>query len=105
MLVPHRTNDWRRPGHDMPTPQEILAELKNIKYPGFTRDIASFGMVKDIEVAHAGVTILLTTASAQPEMLAQIAAEVERVVGAMPGVPAVKVEIQRAAAPPPMAAS
>jgi ATP-binding protein involved in chromosome partitioning len=89
----------------MPNPQEILAELKKVKYPGFTRDIASFGMVKDIEVAHAGVTILLTTASAQPEMLAQIAAEVERVVGAMPGVPAVKVEIQRAAAPPPMAAS
>jgi ATP-binding protein involved in chromosome partitioning len=89
----------------MPNPQEILAELKKVKYPGFTRDIASFGMVKDIEVAHSGVTILLTTASAQPEMLAQIAAEVERVVGAMPGVPAVKVEIQRAAAPPPMAAS
>ena len=42
----------------MPTPQEILAELKNIKYPGFSRDIVSFGMVKDIEVAHAGITVI-----------------------------------------------
>ncbi len=44
----------------MPTPQEILAELKKIKYPGFSRDIVSFGMIKDIEVAHAGITVILT---------------------------------------------
>ena len=40
----------------MPSPQEILSELKKIKYPGFSRDIVSFGMIKDIEVASAGVT-------------------------------------------------
>jgi len=88
----------------MPNPQEILAELKKIKYPGFTRDIVSFGMVKDIEVANVGVTVFLTTASAKPEAVAQIAGEVERIVGMMPGVPAVKVEIERAMAPPAMAA-
>jgi ATP-binding protein involved in chromosome partitioning len=87
----------------MPNPQEILAELKKIKYPGFTRDIVSFGMVKDIEVAHAGVTVVLATASSKPEVLAQIADEIERVVSAMPGVPGVKVEIERATPPPPMA--
>ena len=37
--------------YNMPTPNEILAELKKIKYPGFSRDIVSFGMIKDIEVA------------------------------------------------------
>ena len=41
----------------MPSPNEILAELRKVKYPGFTRDIVSFGIVKDIEVAYAGVTV------------------------------------------------
>ena len=36
----------------MPTPNEILVELKKVKYPGFTRDIVSFGMVKDIEIGY-----------------------------------------------------
>ena len=34
----------------MVTPQQVLEELKKVKYPGFARDIVSFGMVKDIEV-------------------------------------------------------
>ena len=29
---------------------QILELLKTVKYPGFNRDIVSFGMVKDIEV-------------------------------------------------------
>jgi ATP-binding protein involved in chromosome partitioning len=89
----------------MPSPQEILAELKKVRYPGFTRDIVSFGMVKDIEIAHAGVTVILTTASAKPEALAQISSEVQRTVGAMPGVPAVTVEVEQTAPPPRAAAA
>ena len=89
----------------MPTPQEIQAVLKRVKYPGLTRDIVSFGMVKDIEVAHAGITVILTaSAAAKPEVIAHIVSEVEQIVAAMPGVPAVKVEIERAS-PAPMAAT
>jgi ATP-binding protein involved in chromosome partitioning len=83
----------------MPTPQEILTELKKVRYPGFTRDIVSFGMIKDIEVAHAGVTVFLTTTAAKPEVLAQVSSDIERTVGAMAGVPAVRVEIEQAAPP------
>jgi ATP-binding protein involved in chromosome partitioning len=88
----------------MPSPQEILAELKKVKYPGFTRDIVSFGMIKDIEVASNGVTVILSTASTKPELVAQVSAEVKRAVAAMAGVPAVKVEIDQAP-PPRMAAA
>ena len=38
----------------MPTPQEILEDLKQIRYPGYTRDIVSFGIVRDIEIATTG---------------------------------------------------
>ena len=87
----------------MPTPQEILAELKKIKYPGFSRDIVSFGMIKDIEVAHAGITVILTAPAAKPEVVGSIAAEIEKTIAAMPGATAIKIEIE--AAPPPKVAS
>jgi ATP-binding protein involved in chromosome partitioning len=80
----------------MPSPNEILAELKKVKYPGFTRDIVSFGIVKDIEVATADVTVMLSMASAKPEVVEKIAADVKATVAAMPGVPAVKIQIEQA---------
>src|SRR5215469_2542092 len=91
--------------HPMPSPNEILAELKKVKYPGFTRDIVSFGIVKDIEVAHAGVTVMLGVASAKPEVAEKIAAEVKAAVAAMPGVPAVKIQIEQAPQPAQRAAA
>ncbi|HKN01631.1 MAG TPA: Mrp/NBP35 family ATP-binding protein [Candidatus Binataceae bacterium] len=89
----------------MPSPNEILAELKKIRYPGFSRDIVSFGMVKDIEVAFSGVTVTLTAASAKPEVVDKIVGEVRTAVGAMPEVPAVEVRIERLADTAPRAAT
>ncbi|MBV8843339.1 MAG: P-loop NTPase, partial [Bryobacterales bacterium] len=84
----------------MPTPQQIVQELKKVRYPGFTRDIVSFGIIKDVEVAQPGVTVIVTaTPATKPETLAEISAAIEQAVGAMPGVPAVKVEIERSAPP------
>jgi ATP-binding protein involved in chromosome partitioning len=83
----------------MPTPNEILTELKKIKYPGLTRDIVSFGMVKDIEVGHRGVTVILTAPAAKPEVIGQIVGEVRKSVAAMEGVPAVEVNVEQAPAP------
>ena len=89
----------------MPSPHEILTELKKIKYPGFTRDIVSFGMIKDIEVGYAGVTVYITAVSAKPEIVTSVVAEVQRLVSAMPGVPAVKIEIEQPERPPAAAAA
>src|SRR5271165_6059478 len=89
----------------MPSPNEILAELKKVKYPGFTRDIVSFGIIKDIEVAYAGVTVSLAMASAKPEVVEKIVAEVKATVAAMPGVPGVKVQFEQPAATAPRAAA
>ncbi|MBF6567758.1 MAG: Mrp/NBP35 family ATP-binding protein [Candidatus Binataceae bacterium] len=87
----------------MPTPNEILTELKKIKYPGFTRDIVSFGMIKDIEVAHHGVKIILNPPAAKPELIVQIVDNIKQAVTAMGGVPAVEVTVEKA--PPPRAAA
>jgi ATP-binding protein involved in chromosome partitioning len=82
----------------MPTPQEILAELKKVRYPGFTRDIVSFGIIKDVEVAQPGITVIVSASpSTKPETLAQISADIERTVGAMAGVRSIKVEVEQTA--------
>lgn len=43
---------------------DILNALKTVKYPGYSRDIVSFGLVKDIHAhdGHVAVTLELTTA-------------------------------------------
>src|SRR5229473_769260 len=87
----------------MPTPNEILVELKKVKYPGFTRDIVSFGMVKDIEIAYKGVTVTLSAPSANAEVAAQIVEDVRRTVAAMRGIPAVDVHMEQPARTPKMA--
>ena len=73
----------------MVTPQQVLEELKKVKYPGFARDIVSFGMVKDIEVGSHGVNVMLAPTTAREEIVQQIRAAVVATVAQMPGVPAV----------------
>ncbi len=77
----------------MPSPNEILAELKKVKYPGFTRDIVSFGLVKDIEVGHAGVSVVLGAVSAKPDVVKAVIEEIRKTVVAM-GVANVQVEVE-----------
>lgn len=50
----------------MPDQSDILNVLKTIKYPGYSRDIVSFGLVKEIQVDGdaVGVLIELTTPNA-----------------------------------------
>ncbi len=87
----------------MPNPQEILAELKKIKYPGFSRDIVSFGMIKDIEVAHAAISVILTAPTAKPEVIEAISADIKQTVAAMAPDFALKIEVEQA--PPPKVAA
>lgn len=82
----------------MPTPQELLERLKAVKYPGFSRDIVSFGVVRDIEVASTGVTVVLQPTSADETVAATIEQNVRQLIEAMSDV-AGPVTIQRVAAP------
>jgi len=84
----------------VPSPQDVLERLKKVPYPGFTRDIVSFGMVKDIEISSSAVTVHLAPSTAQQDVLDRIEAAVRDAVASMAGVPA-HVEIVRAAPPPP----
>ena len=46
---------------------QILDQLKQINYPGFNRDIVSFGMVKDVVIDQSTITIVLAISSSNEE--------------------------------------
>jgi len=48
---------------------QILHQLKSVNYPGFNRDIVSFGMVKDILIDHKTITIMLSISSQNEDLL------------------------------------
>ena len=78
--------------------EEIQNALKSVKYPGFSRDIVSFGLVKEISAANGAVSVALQLTSPNPEAAQQIKAEAERVLKALPGANHVHVEVRQPAA-------
>ena len=84
-----------------PTPTELLETLKGVPYPGFTRDIVSFGVVRDIEVSSTGVTVKLAPSTAKEDVIQQIEAAVRAALVAVPGVGAVAIAREQAPAASP----
>ena len=79
----------------MPTQDQIKNSLKAIKYPGYSRDIVSFGLVKEVAVQGGAVNVTLALTTHQPDVAAQIKAESERVLRSIEGVNTVFVEVQQ----------
>ena len=55
---------------------QILEKLKTINYPGFNRDIVSFGMVKDVIIDNSIITIMLSISSQNEEKKNQLVKQV-----------------------------
>ena len=81
--------------------EAIQNALKAVKYPGFSRDIVSFGLVKEIAIVNGAVRVVLQFTSANPDAARQIKGEVERVLSNFPGVNQIHVEMHQPAAQAP----
>lgn len=59
----------------MATLQEsaVLEVLRSVKYPGYSRDIVSFGLVKGVQIDGSAVGVLLELTAPNPEIGRQIA--------------------------------
>ena len=55
---------------------QILEQLKQINYPGFNRDVVSFGMVKEVVIDKNIVTIILAISSSNEEKKNQLVQEI-----------------------------
>jgi ATP-binding protein involved in chromosome partitioning len=78
--------------------EEIQNALKSVKYPGYSRDIVSFGLVKEISVANGAVSVTMQLTSPNPEAAQQIKVESESVLKNLSGVNHVHVEVRQPAA-------
>src|ERR1035437_4099498 len=74
--------------------EAIQTALKAVHYPGYSRDIVSFGMVQEISTANGKVSVILQLPSTNPETAQQIKADTERVLNALPGMSDLHVEVR-----------
>jgi ATP-binding protein involved in chromosome partitioning len=84
------------------TEDQVRQTLSTVKYPGFTRDIVSFGLVKGIHVEGNDVTVQMALTTADARVPQEIKEESERALAALPGVGkvAVKIDIHAPAGTP-----
>ena len=59
---------------------EILHQLKSVNYPGFNRDIVSFGMVKEILVDHKTITVMLSISSKNEEKKTELIKTIQETI-------------------------
>jgi ATP-binding protein involved in chromosome partitioning len=79
--------------------EQVKNALKSVKYPGFTRDILSFGLVKSIDVDNGQVKVQLALATNDPNIPAAIKNDAERALRSIEGIRSAKVLIDIHAPP------
>lgn len=79
--------------------EKIKEALKTVKYPGFSRDIVSFGLVKGIEERDGNVVVQLALATNDPAVPQTIKNEAESVLRGLAGIREAKVRIDIHAPP------
>ena len=86
------------------TDTEIKAQLQQVKYPGFSRDIVSFGLVRSAGFIDGTAKVALVLTTSDPKIPLHLKAEVDKCLRALPGVREVIIDISvqpvRAAAVP-----
>jgi ATP-binding protein involved in chromosome partitioning len=85
------------------TESQVREKLAEVRYPGFSRDIVSFGLVKGVRVLGGDITVQMALTTADPRIPQQIKEESEAALRGIPGVgqAVVRIDIQ---APPKTAA-
>jgi ATP-binding protein involved in chromosome partitioning len=84
----------------MITETQVRDALRTVKFPGYSRDIVSFGLVKEITATADAVSVSIQMTSANPEAALQIKADSEGVLKALPGVKSVHVDVKASAQSP-----
>jgi ATP-binding protein involved in chromosome partitioning len=76
------------------TEDAVRDQLRRVRYPGFSRDIVSFGIVKAIEIAPNGRDVVLQfqIATNQPKVAQQLKEEAGAALRELPGIGDVRLE-------------
>ncbi len=84
----------------MPDEQSVRQTLSTVKYPGFSRDIVSFGLIEQINVDGGRVEVLISFATRDAKVPEQIDKEARAALEAMDGVEEVRLEFDIKEPPP-----
>ena len=86
------------------TSDEIKEHLKQVKYPGFSRDIVSFGLVRSAALADGTAKVSLAITTNDPKVPRLLQAEVDKCLRVLPGVKNTEIDIAVQAVRAPTAA-
>jgi ATP-binding protein involved in chromosome partitioning len=81
------------------TESTVLDRLKLVKFPGYSRDIVSFGLVKEIKLSGGDVLVRLAVATSNPAVPEAIKRDAENAVSAAPGVTSTRIVIDISSPP------
>jgi len=79
--------------------EQVKKRVEVCEYPGFTRDIISFGLVKSIQIDNGDVKVQLALATNDPNIPATIKIDAERALRTIEGIRSAKVLIDIHAPP------
>ena len=78
----------------MPTQEQVLEALKKVRFPGLSRDIVSFGFVRDVKIEGGTVSFTVHFQTENPSVGEQIVRDAEKAVSALEGVEKVNVHLE-----------
>jgi ATP-binding protein involved in chromosome partitioning len=73
--------------------QTLRDALRRVRYPGFSRDIVSFGLVKEIRVDGESIFVQLVLTTAEPAVARQIRDEAQAALAGVGGVGRVEIKV------------
>jgi ATP-binding protein involved in chromosome partitioning len=83
------------------TEEKVLEVLRTVKFPGLSRDIVSFGFIKDLAVGGGNVSFRLEIMTESPRAAEEIRRDATEKLRALPGVNAVTIRLDVAPPGPP----
>lgn len=89
------------------TEEKVLEVLKGVKFPGLSRDIVSFGFIKDLTVGGGNVSFRLEIITESPRAAEEIKRDATEKLRSLPGVSAVtiRLDVQQPGPMPPRGAA
>jgi ATP-binding protein involved in chromosome partitioning len=89
------------------TEEKVLEVLKTVRFPGLSRDILSFGFVKDLAIGGGNVSFRLEIMTESPRAAEEIQRDATEKLRALPGVNAVtiRLDVQQPGPAPPRGAA
>jgi len=74
--------------------ETVRDALKSVKYPGYSRDIVSFGLVKNVAVNNGAASVTIELTSANQDIARQLKTECETILKRLPGITLAHVDVR-----------